>query len=252
MLSMIKNSHMESSAARRAAGLPELGKSDFLTVVGMELRTPLNAIIRYCEMIGAPAPGTKIPPSSAEMTAKIGTNARQMLGLVDDIVDVSNYEAGKYTLDNQELDVAAVIGEIADQVELNSRSHNVPLSIDVSKNLPALIADPVRFRQGLMNLLANAVKFTAPGGSVSVGARLTEQGAVRITVRDQNRAAAGQDGVLPLDDIGQPSPRESDPEMDRKSIGNRSNVDSMPIEMGDRNRGRGRNDQNGRSRAKAG
>ena len=201
-ISMIKNSRQESqeaSEAERAAELPELGKSEFFSLVGMELRTPLNAIIRYCEMIGAPQSGANNAPSSAEMTAKIGTNARHLLGLVDDVVDVSNYEAGKYTLDNQELDVAAVIGEIARQVELDSRPHHVPLSIDVSKNLPALIADPVRFRQGLSNLLANAVKFSAPGGSVSVGARLTEHGALRITVRD---------------DVGQPSPRECNPEMD--------------------------------------
>ena len=213
-ISAIKNSHAEMSEARQAAESSDLGKSEFLTLVSLELRTPLNAIMRYCEMIGSPPPGANDLPSSAEMTEEIGTSARHVLGLIDDIVDISNYEAGKYTLDDQELDIGMLIAEIARQIEAEPISRHARLSIDIAKNLPALIADPVHLRQGLLNLLAGAVKFTPVGGSVRVGAKLTEHGALRVTVGELTGTTNPPADPPPRDGLGQPSLNSSDPVMD--------------------------------------
>jgi PAS domain S-box-containing protein len=185
-ISALKKEPAEMNTAEPAAV-----SSDFAAHVGEELRTPLNAIMRYCELIGAPMSGGDGRPSAGEMAADIGANARHLLGLVDDFVDVSNYHAGKYTLSNQELDVEATIREVAGQLAPQCGSRRLRLGIDIADNLPALIADPVRLRQGLLNLLANAVEMTPPGGSVSIGARLNENGALRISLRDHNRAEHG-------------------------------------------------------------
>ncbi|MBT5781155.1 MAG: PAS domain S-box protein [Rhodospirillaceae bacterium] len=202
-ISAIKKSQLEMDKAKQAAEISDLGKSEFLAHVSHELRTPLNAIVRHCEMISSPPTGPASQPNRGKIAEDIGANARHLLGLVDDIVDVSNYEAGKYTLFDQELNVGAIIRDIAHQVELEVSDDPVQLRIEIAADMPALIADPLRFRQGMLNLLANAVKFTPPGGKVLVRALLTEQGAVRISVQDQNKAVNKHDGPLMLNRFGQ-------------------------------------------------
>ena len=202
-ISAIKKSQTELDVAKQAAESSNLGKSEFLTHISHELRTPLNAIIRHCEMIGAPPANGGKQANWAESAEDIGANARCLLSMVDDIVDVANYEAGNYALDNQQLDIAAAIHDIAGQVARENEAARVRFDIDIAHDLPALITDSLRFRHGMANLLANAVNVTPPGGSVSVRAMLSEHGAVRISVRDQNKSVPENADPLTLNRFGQ-------------------------------------------------
>jgi signal transduction histidine kinase/CheY-like chemotaxis protein len=149
--------------AVKAADEANKAKSGFLAKMSHELRTPLNAIIGYSEILleDATDEGNKGAVSDLD---KILSAARYLLGLINDVLDISKIEAGKMELYIETFEIPKLISEVASTVQpLVSKKHNT-LYVDCPANIGDMQADSTKIRQMLFNLLSNACKFTEKGG----------------------------------------------------------------------------------------
>jgi signal transduction histidine kinase len=157
-----------------------------------ELRTPMNAIIGYAHLLldGLSGP---LRPSQADDVRQIADGADRLLGLIDDVLDLSRIEAGRLDLTAEPVDLTAVVAEVTAQMAPLASRKGLDVVVDPAPGLPAVRADPLRVRQILLNLVGNAVKFTE-AGSVRVTSRATEDG-VEVAVTDTGIGIAPE--VLP-------------------------------------------------------
>jgi signal transduction histidine kinase len=139
-----------------------LTKSAFVTSMSHELRTPLNAIIGLTEMMVSNAPrfGTE---KAAEPLRRVHRAGTHLLGLINQVLDLSKIEAGKLELNPQTVQLAPLINEIIGTAGQLAEQNKNRLVVEAQENLGALTVDPMRLRQILLNLLSNACKFTKEG-----------------------------------------------------------------------------------------
>ena len=163
--------HEAAEQARRHAEEASQMKSLFLATMSHEIRTPLNAVMAYTEILGMEMAGPLTPAQHGQL-GKIRTSSQHLLGIIDDVLDLSRVEAGRMVVGRSVLEVDAVLAEALSLVEPQAAARGVELSNAVSGIASELTAwgDAERARQILLNLLTNAVKFTAPGGRVTVNA----------------------------------------------------------------------------------
>lgn len=159
---LVKERTTELEKARAAADQANQSKSEFLANMSHEIRTPMSAIVGYADLLadeGCPA---------AERAAAIATvrkNADHLLSIINDILDLSKVEAGRLTVEHVSCDPVVIVGEAVKLLIERARGKNIALSARFSEPLPERIqTDPTRFRQILINLIGNAVKFTELGG----------------------------------------------------------------------------------------
>ena len=160
-------------------------KSQFLANMSHEIRTPMNVIFGMTEMIGAEG---GLNPIQAESLERARNAAKTLLGLLDDILDVSKIEAGKMDLDANELNLRLLLESVADLLAPRAREKGLQLHCRVDPGLHRpLLGDPLRVRQIVTNLVGNAVKFTDRGEvelSAEVVAETPEIATVRFVVKD--------------------------------------------------------------------
>jgi len=153
---------LELTRAKEAAEAANITKSQFIANVSHELRTPLNAIIGYSEMLQEDAVDFGEEGFISDLQ-KIHTAGRHLLGLINDILDISKIEAGKMDIYTETFDVQLLLDEVVITVQpLVSKSGNT-LLIEYGDNLSEMHADLTKIRQSLLNLLSNASKFTEKG-----------------------------------------------------------------------------------------
>ena len=162
-----KVAEMALSAARDAAESANRAKSNFLANMSHELRTPLSAVIGYSEMIEEELVDLGQHEVLADL-GKVKANARHLLGLINDVLDLSKIEAGRMDVIAEAVDVAALADEVASTVEALVRRKDNRLVLDVAADVGAMRTDGVKVRQCLLNLLSNASKFTE-GGEIRLG-----------------------------------------------------------------------------------
>ena len=146
-------------------------KSEFLANMSHELRTPLNAIIGFSEMLDGKAFGPLGDPRNTEYIGDILSSGRQLLTVVNDILDLAKIEAGHMELHLEDVDPAEIARICRRQLAAQAETGGVDLRVDLV-DPPYLRADPKRLRQILLNLLSNAVKFTPPGGMVALSVEM--------------------------------------------------------------------------------
>jgi signal transduction histidine kinase len=168
----------EASSARAHAERSSHFKSRFVANMSHELRTPLNSIIGFSELLGENLEG-----QHKEFAGYIVESGHHLLTLINDILDLSTIEAGRINLRGEWVALDALIGTVAETIHPLAKKRGIKLRFDVQPGLPEIFVDPTRFKQVLYNLLSNGIKFTAPGGSVRLGTRLTAD-RVSIDVED--------------------------------------------------------------------
>jgi signal transduction histidine kinase/ActR/RegA family two-component response regulator len=159
-------------------------KDEFLATMSHELRTPLTAILGWSTLLRR---GTYDKEATDRALASIERNARSQAHLIDDLLDVSRIMSGKLRLEMRRVDVDAVVCAAIDVLRPGAELKNVALNVDLGpQDGVHLLADADRLQQVVWNLVSNAIKFTASGGTVSVHVSRA-LGAVRLVVRDTGR-----------------------------------------------------------------
>ena len=186
-----------------------LAKSQFLANMSHELRTPLNAILGFSEIINTRALGTAAIDQYAEYGGYIHGSGKHLLSLINDILDLSRLDAHQAGLIDEVLDVEDVIDTSLTMIAGLANAAHIALSRNIAPNLPLLRADRRRVKQVLINLLANAVKFTPAGGKVSLSAALAKDGSLMLAVADTGIGIAKEDIPKALARFGQVDSRLS-------------------------------------------
>ncbi len=158
----------EAELARARAERASRSKSTFLANMSHELRTPLNAIIGYSEMLQEEYGGED--ELMGQDLSRIQTAGKHLLGLINDILDLSKIEAGRMSLYAEDFSVASLMSEVWDTVAPAARRQDITLDVSLSEHIGTMRADRTKLRQVLINIVANAVKFTERG-QVSIHAR---------------------------------------------------------------------------------
>jgi two-component system cell cycle sensor histidine kinase PleC len=161
----------EALVARDAAEKANRAKSMFLANMSHELRTPLNAVIGFAELMHFETYGPLGDPHYREYTGMIQGAGRHLLDLINDILDMSKIEAGKFDLDRDLIATAPLINDCVALMSERAHQAGIDLSADLAAAPPSFTADKRAMKQILLNLLSNAVKFTPAGGRVVVRAR---------------------------------------------------------------------------------
>ena len=177
----LEATNQELLGAKEEAERGSRFKDQFLSTMSHELRTPLNAVLGFSDLLADESYGP-LNDRQRRYVEHIHTGGKHLLTLISDILDLSKIEAGRLELTNESLRVEAIFGEVLSVMRPLADKKSQSLS---KNSQPGLVvrADSVRFKQVLMNLLGNAIKFTPKGGSIELGAHLA-CGRVRVEVRD--------------------------------------------------------------------
>ncbi|MDX8436037.1 ATP-binding protein [Mesorhizobium abyssinicae] len=157
-------------------------KSEFLANMSHELRTPLNAIIGFSELMEQGLFGPLGSPRYEEYATDINGSGKYLLGVINDILDMSKIEAGQFSMDREEIDLCPLIKETVRVISLQAAEKSITVETRIADAM-RLFADRRAIKQIAINLLSNAVKFTGQGGHISVRAR-SASGALVLTIED--------------------------------------------------------------------
>jgi two-component system cell cycle sensor histidine kinase PleC len=178
-----KEAELALVAAKEEAELASRSKTEFLANMSHELRTPLNAIIGFSQVMAEEVLGPLGNARYSGYARDIASSAQHLLGIISDILDVSKLEAGKVEIDDEEIDVGQMVRDILHLVVERARSLDIAIDIEIAAGLPRVRADGLKLKQVLLNLITNAIKFSHPGGRVTIRAGVAEDG-MRVEVID--------------------------------------------------------------------
>jgi signal transduction histidine kinase len=175
-------------------------KSEFLANTSHELRTPLNAIIGFSEALSAQMFGP-LNAKQLEYLEDIHSSGEHLLSLINDVLDLAKIESGFMTLELSRFDLGELLEQSSMLVRERALRQGLTIDLDVGSGLDACLADPRKLKQSVVNLLANAVKFSPSGSTISVRARLSNGVAhskpcAEITVTDSGVGIAPRDQAL--------------------------------------------------------
>ena len=180
----LEEAHANVKVAQREAERASGAKSEFLANMSHELRTPLNVIIGYSEVISMTMFGPQALGKYVEYARLVNQSGVHLLGIIDDLLDLSKVEAGKMDFDEDELDVEELLTDCATVMRQRAELGGVSLEIRAGGPLPRLRCDARRMKQVLLNLVSNAIKFTQEGGQVTLWAQIDTKRGMEIKVMD--------------------------------------------------------------------
>jgi signal transduction histidine kinase len=168
-----------------------------------ELRTPLNAIIGFSEIIKNQVMDPAAVENCAEYAEGILSSGQHLLALIGDILDIAKIEAGKMSLDEELIEIAALVKASAALLDQRGTHKRITLETELPKEAPLIRGDELKLRQVLLNLLSNAIKFTPEGGRVNVRLELAPNGELVIAVSDTGIGMSPDEITIALEPFGQ-------------------------------------------------
>ena len=194
-----------SDESRRKAEEANYAKSRFLATMSHELRTPLNAILGFSEVMQGEMMGPLGNDIYKGYVADIHDSGRHLLELINEILDISRIEAGRYTLNEESVTLPYIVEDCAHMMGLRARNKGLIIAEQYEEHLPKIWADERAIRQVTLNLLSNAVKFTPTGGTITVKVGWTAGGGQYVSVKDTGPGIPEDEIPIVLSRFGQGS-----------------------------------------------
>jgi two-component system cell cycle sensor histidine kinase PleC len=192
-----------SDEARRRAETANIAKSRFLAQMSHELRTPLNAILGFSEVMKTEIFGPHSVPAYKDYASDIHNSGVHLLGLINEILDLSRIEAGRYELNEEPVSLVGVVGECCHLLQMRARNRGLTVHEVYETDMPKLWADERAIRQICLNFLSNAIKFTPQGGEIWVKAGWTASGGQYLSVKDTGPGIPEEEIPIVLASFGQ-------------------------------------------------
>ncbi|WP_187971449.1 sensor histidine kinase [Aquibium microcysteis] len=205
LIAELETANAISDEARRRAEEANLAKSRFLASMSHELRTPLNAILGFSEVMADEVLGPMQNATYKDYARDIHASGKHLLDLINEILDISRIEAGRYQINAAPMLLADVVEECCHLVALRARNKDIHVTQDFEPDLPPLLADERAVRQITLNLLSNALKFAPTGGSVRVCVGWTAGGGQYVSVKDNGPGIPADEIPVVLSAFGQGS-----------------------------------------------
>ncbi len=159
----VKAANMQKAVIRAEA--ESVAKSEFLSRMSHEIRTPMNAIVGLSTLISMKE---NVPEDIKTSLAKLNTSSQYLLGLINDILDMSRIDSGMMKISNESFSLGRMLDELFSMMQTPAQHKRIRLSCEANLEHSDLIGDPIRLKQVLMNLISNAIKFTPSGGQVQL------------------------------------------------------------------------------------
>jgi cell cycle sensor histidine kinase DivJ len=195
MRDVTERKHQETivASARREAEEANEAKGRFLAMMSHELRTPLNAVIGFSEMLMQDQALGLDAARRGEYSRLIHESGHHLLSVVNLVLDMSKIENGSFVVSLEPSAIAPLVRNCCDLLALKAHESGLQLSVHVDEGMPEIAADKRAFKQILLNLISNAIKFTLPGGQVSVRAKMLGADELMIAVEDTGVGIAESD-----------------------------------------------------------
>lgn len=194
-----------SDEARRRAEEANLAKSRFLASMSHELRTPLNAILGFSEVIKNEVLGPLGNDTYKEYVCDIHRSGGHLLHLINEILDLSRIEAGRYELNEESVSIQDIAEDCIGMIGMKAQNKDITITEQFERALPRVWADERSLRQVVLNLLSNAVKFTPQGGEITLKVGWTAGGGQYVSVKDDGPGIPEDEIPVVLSAFGQGS-----------------------------------------------
>jgi two-component system cell cycle sensor histidine kinase PleC len=205
LIGELEQAKAKSDEARRRAEAANIAKSRFLAQMSHELRTPLNAILGFSEVMKNELFGPHTVTVYKDYSADIHNSGVHLLGLINEILDLSRIEAGRYELNEEPVELTLAVEECHHLLKLRAKNRGITIHELFEPDMPRLWADERAVRQVVLNLLSNAIKFTPQGGEIWLKAGWTASGGQYLTVKDTGSGIPEDEIPVVLDSFGQGS-----------------------------------------------
>jgi two-component system cell cycle sensor histidine kinase PleC len=205
LIGELEQAKAKSDEARRRAEAANIAKSRFLAQMSHELRTPLNAILGFSEVMKNELFGKHAVASYKDYSADIHNSGVHLLGLINEILDLSRIEAGRYELNEEPVELVLAAEECHHLLKLRAKNRGITIHEMFETDLPRLWADERAVRQVVLNLLSNAIKFTPQDGEIWLKVGWTASGGQYLSVKDTGPGIPEDEIPIVLDSFGQGS-----------------------------------------------